>query len=163
MKKLFLLLICVFLLVGCFNPPEAKDYVCKEFSVSCEMEKDFLLAQPVIFDKTIIDVYGNSIVGKSECQWYIISHKTKLMIPVSFRVCTGYSYIKEVGYVPDYSDCPTTKQINNCKDEWRDMVRADSTNLSSIIPGLTKVIIVLSGPNEIITEKIWPILAFAKK
>lgn len=165
MKKLIFLIFCSCLFIGCQNPPEAKNYACKEFSVSCEIEKDFLLVQPVVFDEKTIDVFGNPIAGRSDCQWYIISRKTKLMIPTYFRVCIGHNYVRDVGYEPYFSDCPTAQQINDCKDEWRNMVRADSTDLSLIIPGLTKVIVVVSGPNEILAERIWPmpILAFAKK
>jgi hypothetical protein len=93
----------------------------------------------------------------------MIPRKTKLMIPISFHVCTGGTWIKDVGYEYHYSECPTAEQINNCKDEWANMVRSDSTDLSGIIPGLKKVIIVVSGPNEFIVKKMWPTLAFAEK
>jgi hypothetical protein len=162
MKRLVLLIVCIFSLIGCQNSPEAKDYACKEFSVNCEIEKDFLLIQPVVFDEKTIDVYGNQIVGRSDCKWYIICRNTKLMIPVNFSVCTGYERIGDA-YSPVYSECPTPVLINNCKDKWAGMVRSDSTDLSSIIPGLKKAIVVVSGPNEILVTGMWPTLALAKK
>lgn len=163
MRNLFILCVITCTVMACVNEHKAKVYQCSEYSVGCELMKDNILVLPVIFDPKTIDVYGNSITGRSNCQWYTIVRKTKLMIPVSFHVCTGYQYIGDGMSMPIYSECPTAQQINNCVNEWKKMVRADSTDLSMIVPGLTKAIVVVSGPNEILTEKACTALAFAEK
>ncbi len=144
MKKIHLIIFYATLcfLVAC-SKPKAKNYACKNYSLDCELEKDRIIILPINFNPTIVDAFNDKI-NTSYHQWYLISTKLKILVPINITTCVGGN----INTGPDYSDNPSPLQI--MKDWGRNKVRLDTTDLSLIIPGLTKAVVIISGPNEMV-------------
>jgi hypothetical protein len=148
------LLISVAIAIGCiyfvklvFPTPIAKEYVCKEYSLTCELQKDRILMFPITFDSTSVDVYGYKICNR----WYLVSTKVRGLAPI---------YAEE--YLANMYPNPT---LNNLilGSMGKDNVRIDTVDMSSFIPGLNKVVVILTGLNEVVAQCDYAVLAISKK
>ncbi|MEI7810456.1 MAG: hypothetical protein WCI41_02785 [bacterium] len=140
MKKiLFIQIVAVILMTSC-DPP-AKNYSCKEYSPSCELNKDLIMFLPLSpVDTSIVDVFGEKI-NTIKNQWYMTSTKSHTLFPVNAHVYTG----SDMNGTPSYEDFPSpTFLANNNKK-----VKVDTLDISNIVKGIHKVALVISGPNEI--------------
>jgi hypothetical protein len=166
MKKLLIIsvisfLILVLLSAGIYmliigNPPQAKDYSCQEYSSDCELQKDRVLILPITLDSTTIDAYGDSI-NRGNNQWYIVSTKVHILVPVDVVVCIGGN----INTGPQYTHNPSPAQI--LKDvSWGSDVRIDTIDATTLIPGLTKAAMVVCGANEVVHNGETVELAIAK-
>ena len=141
MKKLLVLALISTVIVSC-QTKKAKDYACKEFSTECELQKDQVLIMPIVCDTTAMDVFGEPVVvGKN--QWYLMSTKVRVPIPVEVPVPTRYISV-DAGYDYDRNPSPLLLLENwgteNCKIDTIDL---------KFVHGIGKVVIVVSGVNEI--------------
>jgi hypothetical protein len=166
MKKMLIIsvisfLVLVLLSAGIYaliigNHPEAKNYSCQEYSSDCELQKDRVLVLPITLDSTTIDAYGDPI-NKGNNQWYVISTKVRILVPVDVVVCIGGN----INTGPQYTHNPSPIQI--LKDgNWGSDVRIDTIDATTLIPGLTKAAIVVCGANEVVHDGGTVELAVAK-
>lgn len=130
----------VFLVVALFPEPKAKDYGCSEYSLECELEKDYIVLLPLTYDSTLVDVFGKKI-DTSIHQWYVLGKKSHVLVPTIFSVYEG-------GTV----DCPIHDNYPSVEKILQKIngVKIDTTDISFFVPGLTSCAVVVSGPNEIV-------------
>ena len=157
--KMIIPIVAIFVLVSCVDEPKAKIYSCQEYSLSCEMQKDRILVQPITYDTNAIDAMGFRMAEHPKDQWYMISTKAKVLVPVTIFICL--EYMKDAGCVKS-TNTPTQKQLLNELTDKK--IHVTTTNLSYLIPGLTKAAVVVTGPNEVIFNNLpSPYLAEAEK
>lgn len=134
-------------MTACYHKTKAKIYSCQEYSLSCELQKDRVMILPITYDSTIIDACGYKIVElMKNNQWYVVSTKSHGLVPVVAYICLRYQ--GDFGCV-ESTNTPTPQQLLPVLRKDDEKIRIDTTDLSFLIPGLTKVAIVISGPNEI--------------
>lgn len=138
--------VVVFLAIIIFPEQKAKDYGCSEYSLSCELAKDRILLLPLIFDSTLVDAFGEKInLNVNLHQWYVVGKKSYVLIPTSFPVRDGGT-----ADYPSYDNYPSIEKILLKVSG----VKIDTTDISFVIPGLTKAAVIVSGPNEIIVSSV---------
>ncbi len=140
MKNPLIVLAFISVFVAC-DHRVAKTYQCQEFSLSCELKKDRILVMPISFDTTLVDAYGDQLHASN--QWYVISTKARALAPIRVRVSLPGGSVE----APLYTFTPDPSQLLNY---WRDTkIRIDTADLSAMVYGLNKAVIVVSGVNEV--------------
>lgn len=149
---MFILIVMVFALAACNHSPKAKIYSCQEYSLSCELQKDRVLVLPIIYDSNIIDACGyrmSDLMNKN--QWYVVSTKSHGLVPVGVYICLRLHH--DLGCV-ESTFTPTPQQLLSSLRQDDKIIKIDTTDLSSLVPGLTKAAIIVSGPNEIVYSNL---------
>ncbi|QQR50296.1 hypothetical protein IPF86_00015 [Candidatus Nomurabacteria bacterium] len=137
MKNALLILMIAFVAtIGC-KQEFAKEYSCTRYSVECELEKDNILILPLEFHQDqVVDAYGSEI--SHAYQWYLINKKVNALAPVFIN--TGMT------------GNPTPEALIEQLKEGNDSVRIDTVSLNNRIPGLNKVLLLVTGDHEIKTS-----------
>ena len=141
--------------MGCEETPTAKKYPCAEYSVKCELQKNEIIVLPLACDSNVLDAFGMPIVCDKN-RWYLINSKVKVMVPVNFQIQTG----GDVNSGPIFTYTPSTTEVMNFYSNHS--IEIDQANLSSLVPGLIKAEVVVSGPNEMVYSDNIAQLAYAK-
>ncbi len=150
--KMFILIVMVLVFTACNQGPEAKIYSCQEYSLSCELQKDRVLVLPIIYNSNTVDACGYRMLDlMKKNQWYMVSTKSQGLVPVDVYICLEFDY--QTGCTK-FTLTPTPQQLLSLLQGEDKMMKIDTTDLSPLIPGLTKAAVIVSGPNEIVYSSL---------
>jgi hypothetical protein len=141
MKQVIVLMVLTLLITRC-ESRKAREYACKQYSAECELQKDQILILPIKSDSTVLDAFGRPM-SHDKNQWYILSTKVLVPIPINVPVCEEWDV--ETGCDYDY-----TPSVALMLKKWAiGDYRVDTIDLE-LLHGRSKSLIFVSGPNEVI-------------
>ena len=127
---------------ACDRGATARQYVCDTFSPDCELEKDNLLFLPLDIDSAIVDVAGLPVQTYGY-QWYLFNKKSNRTMAIGVK--DGPTYVPHPQMLLNHLNS-RSKSIN-------DFIQIDTLNISHVVHGVTKAILILTGKNEIRPER----------